>query len=265
MKRFFCLVFILLSFTQFSFAPQNQTNPLRSINQNAFKVGEYLKYEISYGFIDAGYAELKVKDVVTKNGRPCYHMVGFGRTTGMAEWFFKTRDTYQTYVDQESILPWEFIRDVNEGGFIIKRHLIFDHYQHTVKDLEQQGKQYKLPIDAQDMLSSFYYARTFDQTKLKPGDQIPITMFMDHEEFPFFLKYHGKEDIKTEWGKVRCLKLSPVLQEGRVFKDEEGMTLWVSDDNNKIPIRLQTDLQVGSVKMNLAAYSGLVQPLSVKK
>jgi hypothetical protein len=265
MKNYTIALLLALGFTQFAFAPQAPSEGLRSVSNNAFRVGEYLKYRVHYGFIDAGYAELRVKEMVTRNGRPTFHMVGTGRTTGMAEWFFKTRDRYETFIDQQSILPWEFIRDVNEGGYIIKRHLIFDHFQNTVKDLEQNGKQYDLPKLSQDMLSSFYYARTFDQNTLRVGDKLPITMFLDHEEFPFFLKYLGKETLSTKWGNVRCLKFSPVVQEGRVFKDEEGMTLWVSDDENKVPIRLQTDLQIGSVKMDLEEYSGLIRPLAFKK
>lgn len=265
MKKYTIALLLFLSFTQFSFAPQATTEGLRSVENNAFKVGEHLKYRVHYGFIDAGYAELRVKELVRRNGRPAFHMVGTGRTTGMAEWFFKTRDRYETYIDKESILPWEFIRDVNEGGYIIKRHLIFDHFQHTVKDLDQNGKEYKLPELSQDMLSSFYYARTFDRNTLTVGDNLPITMFLDHEEFSFFLKYLGKETLSTKWGDVRCLKFSPVVQEGRVFKDEEGMTLWASDDENKVPIRLQTDLQIGSVKMDLEEYSGLIRPLAFKK
>ncbi len=265
MKKIGLVALLGLSFIQFSFAPELPGEDLRKVENNAFKVGEYLKYRIHYGIIDAGIAELTIKEVVSRNGRPTYHMVGTGRTVGMAEWFFKTRDRYETFVDQESVLPWEFIRDVNEGGYIIKRHLIFDHFQHSVKDLEQGGKRYELPDMAQDMLSSFYYARTFDQSKLKIGDQLPITMFLDHEEFPFFLRYTGKETLKTKWGKITCLKLNPVVQEGRVFKDEETMTLWVSDDANKVPIRLQTDLRIGSIKMDLEKYSGLIRPLPFKK
>ncbi len=264
MKKHFLLLLLFIGFTHFSFAPANEKTALRTVENTAFGVGEFLKYRIHYGIIDAGIAELRVTEMVTKKGRPTFHMVGTGRSTGMAEWFFKTRDRYETFIDQESILPWEFIRDVNEGGHIIKRHLLFDHYSNKARALEQQGKEYDIPVFAQDMLSAFYYARTFDQSLLKVGDQLPITMFLDYEEFPFFLKYEGKEWMSTKWGKVKCLKFTPVVQAGRVFKDQEGVTLWVSDDAGKVPVRLQADLQVGSVKMDLEAYSGLLRPLTFK-
>lgn len=264
MKKHIFFFLLFIGFSQFSFAPANEKTALRNVENKAFDVGEFLKYRIHYGIIDAGIAELRVTEMVTKKGRSAFHMVGTGRSVGMAEWFFKTRDRYETFIDQESILPWEFIRDVNEDGHIIKRHLIFDHYSNKVRELEQQGKEYSIPAFAQDMLSAFYYARTFDQSLLKVGDQLPITMFLDYEEFPFFLKYEGKEWMNTKWGKVRCLKFTPVVQAGRVFKDQEGVTLWVSDDEGKVPMRLQADLQVGSIKMDLEAYSGLLRPLTFK-
>lgn len=239
---------------------------LREVSNTAFAKGEYLKYRIHYGIIDAGIAELMVKDVTHKNGREVYHMVGKGRSTGMAEWFFKTRDTYESYIDTKSILPWEFVRDVNEGGYIIKRHVLFDHHQNTAKDLlERTPKDYSVPTNVQDILSAFYYARCADTEDMKPGDVLPIEIFMDHEVFPFQLKFLGTENMKTEWGEIRCKKLIPVVQEGRVFREEEGLTLWVTDDANKIPIRLEAKLAVGSIKMDLMDYRNNRNPLQFKK
>lgn len=246
-------------------APSDPTNGLRSISHNAFKEGEYLKYRIHYGIINAGRAELRVKKRTYKEGRPVFHMVGTGRSVGMAEMFFKTRDRYETWIDSDAMVPWEFVRDVDEGGYIIKRHLHFDQFEKTVyDDLDKKDTIFSIPENVQDMLSAFYYARTLDASKLKKGDMIPIDMFLDHEVFHFHLKYLGKEDMKTKFGKIRCLKLQPIVQSGRVFKEKEGMTLWVSDDSNKIPIRLKADLAVGSVKIDLSGYKNTVSPLKFR-
>ncbi len=239
---------------------------LRHVSNSAFRVGEYLKYRIHYGIINAGIAELSVQRTTEKQGRPVYHMVGKGRSVGMAEWFFKTRDRYETYMDTEAMVPWEFIRDVNEGGYIIKRHILFDHYKNQAKDLEKSKTHiYDIKPNAQDMLSMFYYARCLKTENLKPGETLPIDIFLDHEDFSFKLKYLGREYVNTEWGKVLCKKLIPVVQEGRVFKDQEGLTLWVTDDESKIPVRLEAELAVGSIKMDLIAYKNLLRPISFKK
>jgi hypothetical protein len=246
-------------------APSDSTSGLREISHNAFKEGEFLAYRIHYGFINAGRAELKVKKLTNREGRPVYHMVGTGRSVGMAEVFFKTRDRYETWIDSDAMVPWEFIRDVNEGGYIIKRHLHFDQFEQTVyDDLDKKDTIFSTPENVQDILSAFYYARTLDANELKKGDMIPIDMFLDHDIFHFRLKYLGKEVMKTKFGKIRCLKLMPIVQSGRVFKEKEGMTLWVSDDPNKIPIRLQADLAVGSVKIDLSDYKNTVSPLKFR-
>lgn len=244
---------------------KKESKTLREIDNNAFRQGEYLKYRIHYGIIDAGIAELTVKSITTKNDRPVFHMVGKGRSTGMAEWFFKTRDTYETYMDTKAMIPWEFIRDVDEGGYTIKRHLVFDQYGNTVKDLEQKEvKQYTIPDNAQDLLSTFYYARCLPTENLSPGDMLPVDMFLDYETFSFRLKYLGRETIKSEWGRIKCKKFIPVVQSGRVFSDKEGLTLWVTDDANKIPVRLEAELAVGSIKMDLVDYRNNLHPINFK-
>jgi hypothetical protein len=238
---------------------------LRNLAQTAFKPGEKLKYKIRYGLIDAGIAELSVKEIVQRSGRPSYHVVGTGRTTGMTEWFFKTRDRYESFIDTEAMVPWEFIRDVNEGGYEIERHLIFDQYEQTVKDLKAPHKgTFTYESYAQDMISAFYFARSWDQTKLKKGDFLTFTMFLDHDQFPFRLNILGREMVKTEWGLIRCLKLRPSLQEGRVFSEEEAMTIYVSDDANKVPVLIESSLYIGTVKVELIGYEGLKHKLRFK-
>lgn len=265
-NTFFTYALLLFSFLLFSQA-QAPTSPkeLRVIRHQAFKQGEFLEYRIHYGIFNAGRAELQVKSLDTRNGRKVFHMVGTGRSVGMAEVFFRTRDRYETWIDAEAIVPWEFVRDVDEGGFIIKRHLHFDHFTATVRDNElQKDTVFAIPENIQDMLSAFYYARTLDASQLKKGDMIPISMFLDHEVFSFQLKYLGKEEVKSKFGKIRCLKFMPIVQSGRVFKEKEGMTLWVSDDQNKVPIRLETELAVGSIKIDLDKYRNVAQPMSFR-
>ena len=230
--------------------------------QNAFEVGEFLKYKIRYGLLQAGEAELRVSRKVERSGRTLLHMVGTGRTVGMVDVFFPTRDRYDTYMDASALRPVEFIRDVDEGGYIIKRHIHFDPEAGTARDdLDGRDTVYQLPERVQDMLSAFYYARTVDARDLKVGDMIPIDIFIDHEVFHFHLQFLGRENVRTRFGKLRCLKLMPVVQSGRVFNKEEGMTLWVSDDQNKIPVKLKADLRVGSVKIELNDYRKLAHPV----
>jgi hypothetical protein len=232
----------------------------------AFKTGEYLKYSLDYGIVSAGYAELSVKKKFKKKGKWVYHMSGFGRTTGVTDWAFRTRDYYDTYISESELKPVEFIRNVDEGGYKINRHILFDHKNEKAIDLKL-SKDSSLTIlpDAQDLLSSFYYLRCLDASQLKKGDKIQINIYLDHEDFPFQLRYLGKEMVKMKGGKIRCLKFVPVVQDGRVFRDEESITLWVSDDANKVPVYVKSKLRVGSVKMKLTDYSNLKYPLKIQR
>ncbi len=244
--------------------PPGQRN-LRRIDQRSFKVGEYLKYRIHYGIINAGIAELWIQNTEERRGRKVFHMVGKGRSVGMAETFFRTRDRYETWIDAEAMAPWEFLRDVNEGGYLINHHVLFDQFKSTAVHTDlKKDTVFKLPDYAQDMLSSFYYLRSLDVSNLQPGQSIPVQMFLDYQIYEFRLKFLGRETLKTSQGKIQCMKFRPTVQAGRVFKEEEGVTLWVSDDQSKVPVRLQADLAVGSIKMDLIQSIGLVSELKFR-
>jgi hypothetical protein len=234
---------------------------LRTHKNEAFKKGEVLKFRLHYGFLDAGEAILEVKNEDREiGGRKVYHMVGVGYSKGSFDWFYKVRDRYETYVDEKAIVPWIFIRRVNEGGYIINQDYIFNHHKDKVDVGE--GKVFDTPDNVQDMLSAFYYARSLDFSNAKPGDVFTIPAFVDKEVYPMKIKYVGKETIKSEVGKVRCLKFRPVVQKGRIFKKEEDLNVWITDDKNHIPVRAQADIMVGSIKMDLVQYSGLANPIS---
>lgn len=233
----------------------------RKLPNEAFKRGEVLKYRLHYGFMDAGEAIIEVKNETKAfAGRNVYHVVGTGRSKGTFDWFFKVRDRYESYVDEESIMPWMFVRRVNEGGFIINQDYFFNHYKNKVDVGE--GQQFDVPDHTQDMISAFYAARCLDFSTAKEGDVFTINSFVDKELFPIKIKYVGKETIKTDVGKVRCLKFRPIIQKGRVFKNEEDLNVWITDDKNHIPVRAQAEVLVGSIKMDLTEYSGLANPIA---
>jgi len=236
---------------------------LRTVKHSAFKAGEKLTYRLHYGIIDAGEATLEVKKTSkTVKGRELLHVVGKGRTLGAFNWVFKVRDRYESYIDAEGIFPWMFIRRVNEGGFKINQDYVFKQDKKQVKT--QDKKTFETPFGIQDMLSSFYYTRTLDFSKAKINDEYSMNMFIDNEVFPFKIKYLGTETVKTRKGKFDCIKLRPIMMKGRVWESEESMTIWVSNDENKIPILLETEIAVGTIKATLTKWEGLVKPI-VKK
>ncbi|AWX44262.1 hypothetical protein HME9304_01262 [Flagellimonas maritima] len=229
--------------------------------QPAYKAGEWLKFRIHYGFLNASYATLNLRNDTIDN-TPVYHVVGRGKTTGFASIFFKVDDTYESYFGKKSGKPYRFIRKINEGGYTKDIEIDFYHDQDkaVLKD-NKNGKQLDIPVhdEIQDLLSASYYLRNrYALEEFEVGKSINMDMLFDDDGvYKFKLKFLGKEVIRTKFGKVECLKFRPIVQSGRVFKENESLTLWVSNDLNKIPIRIKADLAVGSLKADLDGYNGL--------
>lgn len=236
---------------------------LREINNDAFKPGEKLTFRVHYGFVDAGTAQLEVAAQLQKIGpRSCFHVIGTGKSVGAFDWFFKVRDRYESYVDDEAMVPWLFIRKIEEGGYKKNQQVVFDHYRDSARS---DKKTIVVPDNTQDLISAFYYARTIDFSHAEPGQIFPINGYLDDEVIPLNIKVVGREEVSTKLGTFKCIKFHPLLQEGRVFKENEDMTVWISDDKNKIPIRVQTDILIGSIKMDLTGYENLANSPAVTR
>ena len=248
MKKLFALLFLVV-------------NPVLLLAQErAYGDGEFFKFRVHYGFVTAGYATLKVKNATIK-GKEVYHVRGFGETVGVSKWFFKVEDDYQSYIDKEKNIPYRFIRKIDEGGYTKDVEIDFNHttYKATVFDKKHnETTVFSFPQETQDMISAFYYLRNqLDTRNIKPGDVMEMNMFFDKENYKFRLKFLGKEVLDTNFGRVRTLIFRPYVQSGRVFKEKESLTVWISDDKNKIPLLVKADLAVGSLKATLTEFKGL--------
>jgi hypothetical protein len=236
--------------------------------ESAFDKGEWFKFKMSYsGWMKAGEATLKVNEDVI-DGKPVFHVIGKGKTTGAISWFFKVKDRYESYFDKVKLIPYRFIRDIDEGGHTKNIEINFDQKNHKahVFNLKHNSKKIvDTKPNVQDMVSTFYYLRNnLDVDKLKVDDEIKTDMFFDGENYGFKIKYLGKETLRTEFGKVECLVFRPYVMAGRVFKEEESLTLWVSADQNRIPIRVKADLAIGSLRADLESFRGLKHQFKIE-
>jgi hypothetical protein len=246
-----------MTFTQT--ADTNSTNIGNKVN--SYQVGEKLRYRVSYGLMDAGEAVLEVKKSdKTVNGTKAYHVIGTGRTLGAFKLFYKVNDVYESHIDKNTSFPVSFKRRVDEGGHKISQDYDFNHKTEKVKT--QDGEQFNINAGIQDMISSFYFARTIDMSNVKIGDTLTYNCFMDNEVWPLKIKYRGKENIRIRKGKFRCFKFSPVVQKGKYFKSDEDVQVWITDDNNRIPIYVKAKLKVGSVKLHLVEWENLKHSLA---
>ena len=236
--------------------------------ESSYDVGERFIFRINYGFLSAGYATLEVKEA-TLNKKNVFHVIGKGYTTGMSRFFFKVNDTYESYIDKETANPYQYVRKIDEGGYTKNQEGFFNQTENKVlvKDYKHNTeKTFTIPKNAQDILSSFYYLRNYPNIdKMKPGESVAIDMFFDDKTTKFRLKFIGREDIRTKFGFISTMIFRPLVQTGRVFKEEESVTVWISDDENRLPVRIKANLLVGSIKADLDSYKGLKYPFKVKK
>lgn len=232
----------------------------------SFRSGEQLTYVVNYnwGAIWMTTAEVTFSvNAAEMNGKKVYHFTGVGGTYPKYDWFYKVRDRYEAFADTLTLSPIRFKRDVNEGSTHAKDDYVFSQRKNKVYISEQRGEKTKfdsLNISActNDVITAIFYARCLDFSAYKPNDTIPISFVLDGEVFNSYIRYVGKETIYSELlGNVRCIKFKPKLVEGTIFKGGEGMTVWVTDDKNKMPVYVETPIIVGTIKVSLNKYTGL--------
>jgi len=232
----------------------------------AYQDGEFLKFRIHYFFVNAGYATLKLEEE-NWNGKKVYHAIGEGKSSSFSSIVMKVNDLYESYFDEQN-RPLRFIRKIEEGNYKKDVEYIFNHDNHTLQvidKLRNEVKMFKVPADIQDLVSVYYAMRNVDTSQLKAGDFVEQNIFFDEEVHPFRMKILGREYIKTKWGYTRTLVLRPYVVADRVFREEESLTVWVTDDENKIPVLIEAKLLVGSIKATLTKYKNLKYPIEFSK
>ncbi|GAC1428890.1 MAG: DUF3108 domain-containing protein [Chitinophagaceae bacterium] len=231
------------------------------IRNTAFQAGESSTYTVYYTlgvFIAAGEASFHV-NLEHLNNKPVYHITGEGKTYSFYDSFFKVRDKYETFVDTTTLQPLKFLRNVDEGGYKKYENVAFNRQTNTA--VTNNGV-FKTPDCIQDVVSAIFYARNINFSKYKMDDKIPFTMFLDNETYNLYIRYMGKETIKTKYGKFRAIKFKPLLVKGTIFEGGEKMLVWVSDDANHLPLRVESPISVGSIKVDMMGYKNLRYPLS---
>jgi hypothetical protein len=225
-----------------------------------FQPGEKLVYRVHYGWLTAGEAVFEVyPKLYVVNGLIAYVFRGSGKTASAFEWFYKVRDYMDTYVDTAQMRSLLYYRYVNEGDFHFVDTVYFDYER-----MEVRGRKGTFPMvdGVMDMLGAFYYARRLDIRSMPDGTLVPIPVFLDDKIYNLGMKILGREKIKTDLGTFRCIKITPLVVADRVFRGEAEMIMWVTDDENLIPVKITSPVIVGSVSATLVRYENLKYPLS---
>ncbi|MCC9137210.1 DUF3108 domain-containing protein [Pontibacter silvestris] len=260
MMKTFPVVFLALLVMTGFIAKKQMTN----IPNESFSAGEILKYKVHYGPITAAEAVIDVAPQLHQvNNRPCYRATVYGKTTGSFDLFLKVRDTWQSYIDTSALVPQRFFQNIEEGNYRKRETVDFNHYNNTAfvekkkKSRAKETGSYKVPDNVQDIVSGFYYLRTLNYDRMRVGDKIKVQGFFDQETFNMEVVYKGRETVSTKAGDIRSIKLEPKMPSNKLFKGENAITVYLSDDNNKIPVLIKAEMFVGSLKVNLYEYKNL--------
>ncbi len=229
-----------------------------------FKEGEELSFKLKYGFFTGAEAVIKVEDGGKKiEGHPSYHINVSGKTAGSFDVFYKVRNTYDSYVDRNTLLPYYYTENRKEGSWLHSDNVVFSQQEGKIKAdkgvFPFKGKVF-------DFVSAYYYARNIDMTKLKEGESFKMVYFLEDSLQTLSVTYIGKEQVKSSMGTFNCLKFNPTIIPGRIFRKNSKLYLWITDDGNRIPVKAHVELVVGSVTMDLTGAKGLKYPLNpIKK
>ena len=257
------IIFLMGSWAALSpYINRNKDNytALRTLSNNAYQPGEQLKYRIHYGAINAGIVSMSVSpNAQNISGKNSYAVKVEGETVKSFEWAYKVRDKFESWIDQGSQAPLRYAKTLRENDYFAQDIAIYDHEN---AKLRNKKGELTIPKYTQDIASAIYYLRNLDYNKASINTQFPVDVYIDNEIYKLPITYKGKEIIKTDIGKIRCIKLKPQLVVDRVFSKSDAMTVWVSDDENRIPIRIQTDIRVGSLKVDITQYQGLKNSFS---
>lgn len=254
-----------------AFTVQQQYN-LTEVENTSFGLGEEITYRVNFGFFTVGSAVTKVdKKVFQINSRPSYKVDAFGTTSGMVSWITKVDDQWGAYIDTAALVTHVSYRKIKEGRYRKDELTTYDHAakkaEVKVRDKEtgmyNDPKIYDVPDDVRDLVGGFLYLRVIDFKNLHKGDTVTISGFFEDTSYNLNIIYEGKETIYTRVGKIRCLKLVPIMPDNKLFDGENSITCWISDDGNKIPVKIQAKMFIGSTGIEMVGFRGLRNQLKI--
>lgn len=251
-------VLILTSLNFIAFAQE----PI-SIVEPVFKPGEQLSYRLKYGIFTAAIAELNVESTDRKyEGKPAYHIIVDSKTAGTFNVFYKVHNRYESYIDQKSLMPYFYTEDRHEASYKHSDNVTFDH---TTNKITANKGVYPFKGKVFDFVSAYYFARSIDVSRLKIRERFDLQYFLEDGTHTLRITYVGKEKMDCSMGTFNCLKFSPTIIPGRIFKKDSKLYLWITDDKNRIPVKANVGLIVGSVTMDLTGAKNLKFPLNPLK
>lgn len=257
MKR---ILIILLLFSFITIYAQ-AVKQLQSRPNNAFRTGEKLTFDVDYGFISVGEAEISIPEKKEIMFRKSFHVTFKVKSKPFFDFFFKVRDKYETYIDSAALVPWRFEQHVREGKYQKDYGAFFNHTRNLAI---HDNKEYPITDSTQDIISAFFYVRTLDFSNAKPGYTVHLQNFFNNKTYPLRVIFRDREEVEVESGTFNCIKIEPVITDGGLFKSEGRIFVWLTDDEIKMPVKVEAEIPIGSIEAELKSHSGIYGKLTSK-
>jgi Protein of unknown function (DUF3108) len=232
----------------------------------SFQKGEYLEYKASYGFFTVGRGTWKIQNKsVEIHDRPNYQVDVYGRTSGLLSWLASVDDHWKSYVDTATLVTHLAVRNLKEGRYKKVDITEFFHEDSliVVKDLDfdtgnfKEAEEYRMNDVTRGMISGFLHMRTLDFSTLAIGDTVTIKAFLDDTFYDLQVICYKREVVETKAGDFKSVVFRPVMPENSIFEGEDAILAWISDDENKIPLKVEAEMFIGHAGIELTNYSGL--------
>jgi hypothetical protein len=267
-------VAILLFITLSAFVRSDRFDIYSPVKNESFAPGEVLDFKMNYGIFTVGRGSAKIQPGYFKlNNRECFKVDVTAKTVGLVNWVSDVDDYWGAYIDTAALVPHQFSRKQREGSYKKDEWTYFDHLNQKIQvntldhktGKMKDPKIYNAPAQVRDMIGGFLYLRTIDFSKVKQGDTLVINGFLEDEFYKLKLIYQGKDVIKVKAGKFRTIKLVPLMPKNKMFDGENSVTAWFSDDKNRIPVKINAEMFIGSAGVELTKYSGLKNPANLAR
>ena len=231
------------------------------VPNTAFRVGERLVFDVSYGFITAGEAIIQIPRIERVRGRDAFRVEFLVNSLPSFSWIYKVEDQYLTFIDTVSLLPHRFEQHIREGSY--RRDFVADFDRDRRVAITTEGEFPILP-EVHDIFSAFFYARTVDYTGMSAGDSVLLYNYYRDRYYELMIRVLGRQELEIEAGTFRTIVVEPIVKEGGLFKSEGRIVIWLTDDDLKVPVRVNTKVVIGSIDSELREYSGLAGPLRAR-
>jgi hypothetical protein len=215
-----------------------------------FGSGEKLVFKFHYGIITGGAGMFLTSDTVINN-RPVLHTKFTVGSTGLMDKIMRVRNVYESYYDENTLTPVRSRMDIKEGKFEYYDEVTYFQAEEYLESKKNGRTDMPKGEHTLDIISAIFNARLYDWDNRRVNDTVTVQVYFRNKLFPMHVVYKGKERVNTDTGKIVCIKLVPKTAPGTLFKKDEEMTVWFSDDNHKIPVCLSMKLAIGAVKFTL--------------